>query len=172
LNIEQDYAPHTRVQLWAFADSLKPRRVVKTNDVSGETESGHLLADYSYDRLTIRRTTGAVEASHRLRALPYSFDEFELPLVVRQLRFNKVEWPFESAISQPELAKNAPLSIAKPERVDVLAADGVTYACYELKLLCGTRKPVFWVQRTAPYRIVRMEDAGVVWTLSDFMQAD
>jgi hypothetical protein len=166
----QDFAPNTRLQLWAHARTLKPRRLVLDHDVASETEPGHLVADYQYDRLTVLRTTGVMESSERSRMLPYSYDEHALPIIVRQLKFNKVEWPFEAALSQPEQGRSQALSIGRPERVDVLAADGVSYQCFELKLRCGSRDCTYWVQRTKPHRLVKVEDNGIVWTLSDFAQ--
>lgn len=170
LSLAEDYPPHRRTEVWAAAATLKPRRVIKDNDVAQETESGHLLADYIYDRLTITRTTGAVEAHKRMRALPYSFDEAQLPLLLRQLRFSQGQWPFEAALSQPETGSNVPLSIAQPARVDVIAADGVSYACYELQVRVGSASQRYWVQRSRPHRLVKFDDGTHTWTLSDFAE--
>lgn len=137
---------------------------------SPEQEPPRLTADYLFDRVTIHQTTGAVTFIRELRQLPFSFDIHCLPLLIRQLDFTRIDWPFEAALTDPVSAALLPLSVAKPERVEnVYSAEPYSYPCFEFKLNIGGSQATYWVQRLPPYRLVKFTDGVYTYTL--FMYA-
>lgn len=137
---------------------------------SPEQEPPRLTAEYLFDRVTIHQTTGAVSFFRELRQLPFSFDIHCLPLLIRQLDFTRIDWPFEAALTDPVSAALLPLSVAKPERVEnVYSAEPYAYPCFEFKLNIGGSQATYWVQRLPPYRLVKFTDGVYTYTL--FMYA-
>ena len=127
--------------------------------------------EYLFDRVTIEREAGIVTTQERMRQLPYSYDIEQLPLLVRQLDFGKLDrhWPFEALITDPEHRKSLPLQVAEPKQVSVTSAEPQQRACYELKMRLGERDIwTWWVERSAPFRLVKFSDGSITYTLHQY----
>jgi hypothetical protein len=127
--------------------------------------------EYLFDRVTIERDAGLVATQERMRQLPYSFDIEQLPLLVRQLDFEKLErqWPFEALITAPERKRSLQLRIDQPKKVEVLTAEPQARQAYELKMRLGeTDSWTWWVERAAPYRLVKFTDGQYTYTLNQY----
>jgi hypothetical protein len=127
--------------------------------------------EYLFDRVTIEREAGAVSTMERMRQLPYSYDIEQLPLLVRQLDFAKLErhWPFEALLTDPERRRSLPLQIAEPKAVTITSAEPQARACYELQLRVGEQDTwTWWVEREAPHRLVKFTDGVYTYTLHQY----
>jgi len=127
--------------------------------------------EYLFDRVTIEREAGIVTTQERMRQLPYSYDIEQLPLLIRQLDFAKLKdhWPFEALITDAEHRRSLPLQIAQPTEVTLTTAEPQQRACYELKMRLGdTANWTWWVERSAPYRLVKFSDGTYTYTLHQY----
>jgi hypothetical protein len=139
--------------------------------VVAEDRLNRTRIEYLFDRVTIEREAGIVTTQERMRQLPYSYDVEQLPLLVRQLDFSKLEhhWPFEALLTDPEHRKSLPLQIAEPKETSVTTAEPQQRACYELKLRVGDNANwTCWVERSAPYRLVKFTDSTFTYTLHQY----
>jgi hypothetical protein len=195
----RDYGSPTRIELWIYADTLKPRRKLATpvdRPAGGAQQPGQgeavevataaseevrlaeqttLEVDYLFDRVTVKRQMGEVTASRQLRQPPYSFDVDQLSLLVRQLDSQHLDWPFEAVAFDPSQAfeqsgASLPLAVAKPERVEMISAEPATYPCFALRMRLGEKVYTWWVERLAPHRLVKFTDGVYSFTLFQYIQ--
>lgn len=139
--------------------------------IGGKDAQNLTRVEYLFDRVTIEREAGIVTTQERMRQLPYSYDIEQLPLLVRQLDFAKLakHWPFEALITDPEHRRSLPLQIAEPKEVSITSAEPQKRACYELKMRLGERDNwTWWIERSAPYRLVKFSDGNVTYTLHQY----
>ncbi|MDQ3023055.1 MAG: hypothetical protein M3R04_01525 [bacterium] len=127
--------------------------------------------EYLFDRVTISRSVGVVATQERMRQLPYSFDIEQLPLLVRQLDFSRLEkqWPFEALVTDPEHRISLPLQIDRPKHTDVVTAEPQTRSSYELKMRLGEQVTwTLWVERKTPYRLLKFTDGVYTYNLHQY----
>jgi len=126
--------------------------------------------EYLFDRITIERDAGVVATQEHMRQLPYSFDVEQVPLLVRQLDFSRLDkqWPFEALATDAEHHASLPLHIDKPRIVSVSSAEPQTYSTYQLTMKLGDGNWTWWVERAAPFRLVKFSDGKLTYTLHQY----
>jgi hypothetical protein len=125
---------------------------------------------YDYDRISIVQRQGGVESHARLRELPFSFDRDLLPLLLRQVDYQQIAWPFEAVATDTAQLRNLPLALDKPRRVTVLSADPASYYCFEAELRVGADVTTWWVEQVPPCRLVKFTMEGLTYTLERYVQ--
>jgi hypothetical protein len=135
---------------------------------SPDQEPPRLNAEYVFDRVTIRHSSGVISVERAIRQLPASFELESMPVLVRQIDCRNADWPFEAALTDARHFRSLPLSIAEPGWVDVLSAEAVQYRCREFVLRLGSQQLAYDVQSTPPYKLVRFSDGVYSYTLFDY----
>lgn len=166
-----DFAPQYKLEVWAFADTYRPRRArLSQPDKSLATDSApvEITADYLFDRQTVTEITGEVSTRSQRRLPPFTFDSAELLLLLRELQFVRGDWPFEAGLIDFASGDLLPLSVAAPKIVECTAADGLSYGCYELAVTHGREQLRAWVERASPHRLVKLQRGSQRLTLIDY----
>jgi hypothetical protein len=174
LTLLRDYGTPSTLKLSLIADTLQPRRKellerpAAQDGAVAEVGDNRMLVDYLFDRVTVTNYRGGVVVMKDLRQLPQSFDIDELPLLVRLLDYQRDDWPFEAALTDPaRLAKQA-VTIAKPVFADVLSAEPQLVPCYQLDVTLGEQQLTWWVQRRLPRRLIKFSADGLTYTLFQY----
>lgn len=163
-----DFSPRYKLEAWAHAGTFRPRRTVqKWLEAQQGRQADQTIADYLFDRLTLSEGLGEVSTRELRRVPPFTFDNAELLLLLRQLQFVRGDWPFEAALINLD-GEVLPLSVEAPKISECVAADGVSYGCYELQITHGSEKLRAWVERASPHRLVKFERSALVYTLQDY----
>jgi hypothetical protein len=169
-----NYGQQQTLEAWVYADSFRPKRAVLSKSGgpdSADMRASRIVADYLFDRLTVSEDMGAVSSRKQLRLLPFTFDSAETLLLIRQLQFVRGDWPFEAGLLDFASGDLMPLLVSTPLIKDCIAADGVSYGCFELSAMIGSEKLRFWVERANPHRLVKFERGALVFTLQDYRAA-
>lgn len=135
---------------------------------SPDQEPPRLNAEYVFDRVTIRHSSGVITVERAIRQLPASFELESMPVLVRQIDCRSADWPFEAALTDARHFRSLPLSIAEPGWVEVLSAEPLQYRCREFVLHLGGQQLAYDVQSTPPYKLVRFNDGVYSYTLFDY----
>ncbi|MCC7477489.1 hypothetical protein IT575_03430 [bacterium] len=178
-----DYGMAARTEVLSSLEGLRPRLIqrdaIELPDGAAQQEGDmiqdngllpvpHLRVEYFYDRVTIVRDAGDVASHDRMRALPFSFDVQQMPLIMRLLNYSAKQWPFEAYITLPEERSSAPLVINAAGLQNQLSAEGEKVPCYHVEAQIGKQKWEWWVQKGAPHRLIRFSDGELTYTLSEY----
>lgn len=135
---------------------------------SPEDEPPRLNADYLFDRVTIRHSSGMITVQRVLRQLPNSFELESMPVLVRQIDCRAADWPFEAALTDARHLRSVPLSIEEPGWSELLSAEPLHYRCRDFVLRLGQQQLHYYVQSTPPYKLVQFTDGVYTYTLFEY----
>ncbi len=135
---------------------------------SPENEPPRLNAEYLFDRVTIRHSSGMITVQRVLRQLPHSFELESMPILVRQIDCRAADWPFEAALTDARHLRSVPLSIEEPGWTELLSAEPLHYRCREFVLRLGAQQLKYYVQSTPPYKLVQFTDGVYTYTLFEY----
>jgi hypothetical protein len=135
---------------------------------SPENEPPRLNAEYLFDRVTIRHSSGLITVQRVLRQLPHSFELEAMPVLVRQIDCRAADWPFEAALTDARRLCSVPLSIDEPGWTELLSAEPLHYRCREFILHVGQQQLKYYVQSTPPYKLVQFTDGVYTYTLFEY----
>jgi hypothetical protein len=174
-------AANAQVEFPAAQGQAKGKQSFDPAELALETQAAEIEApavtaerrtevEYLFDRVTISRSAGIITTQERMRQLPYSFDVEQLPLLLRQLDFARLEkqWPFEALVTDPENHRTLPLKIDQPKSTKITSAEPAEHAVFELPLRLGDQQWTAWVERRAPYRLVKFGDGTYTYTLHQY----
>ena len=124
--------------------------------------------EYSFDLVRLWHMGGSITVHREMRQLPFSLELASLPLIMRQLKFHGMDWPFEAALANGVKLQNLPLAVGEPALATVLSAEPEQCQCYELRLQLGGREETYWVERSLPHRLVKFTDNGRTYNLFEY----
>jgi len=190
ITLSQSFEPPVIASVVVDANTLKPvsserslmYSATQANPSGGPGSAGTALnpmqnlpsirTRYLFDRVTVKQESGGFITRRRFRQLPYSYERDSIYLILRQLKMQKLEWPFEAALTDPSAPANLPLSIAKPKRVAASSAEPRQYNCFEMHVRIGNEENVFYVERISPHRLIKFTLGGLQYTLFSYSEQE
>jgi hypothetical protein len=159
----------TEHRLLRFGRPVQPGADESAAGVSPLQQLPRSIAEYSYDRIEVRVDRGGVVTHARLRELPFSFDRDVLPLLLRQVDYQNIAWPFEAVATDTSQLKSLPMALDKPQRVTVMSAEPRSYYCFESGLRVGADTSTWWVEQVPPHRLVKFRLGDLTYTLERYV---